>query len=162
MPDWTLFLETVSPTSTTSLGFSFMIVFFRTSLHSLRVPVTNSPSGCFRLSLWASVRISLDTPDNFSGNYCLSQRTRSAYLPAAVIPILLATPDADGSIITTSPLQSSLRLVDLQLGHTGPLLMNLQFLQALSLKPPFPHEPLSFALCQPLSSPASLRRVGAS
>jgi len=57
-----------------------------------------------------------------------------AYLPALVMLILFAISDMVGSITITSPLQSSLRLVDPQFGQTRPLLMNLQFLQAFSVK----------------------------
>jgi hypothetical protein len=57
-----------------------------------------------------------------------------AYLPALVMSIFFATSDAVGSIMTIRPLQSSLRSVEPQLGQTGPLLMNLQLLQAFSVK----------------------------
>lgn len=57
-----------------------------------------------------------------------------AYLPAFVMPIFFATSDAAGSIMTIRPLQSSLRSVEPQLGQAGPLLMNLHFLQAFSVK----------------------------
>ena len=56
-----------------------------------------------------------------------------AYLPCFLMPILFATSDVAGSIMTIRPLQSSLRFVELQFGQTGPLLMNLQSLQAFSV-----------------------------
>ncbi len=61
-------------------------------------------------------------------------RTLIAYLPGLVMPSFFATSEAAGSIMTIRPLQSSLRFVEPQLGQTGPLLMNLQFLQAFSVK----------------------------
>ena len=73
-----------------------------------------------------------------------SQRTLRAYRPAFLMPIFFATSELVGSIMITSPLQSSLRLFDLQFGQMGPLLTNLQFLQAFSLKLLFPHGQLWF------------------
>src|SRR6266852_572199 len=61
-------------------------------------------------------------------------RTRIAYLPATLIPIRRPTSELEGSSMTTNPVQSSLRLLDLQLGQTGPLLIILQFLHAFSVK----------------------------
>jgi hypothetical protein len=61
-------------------------------------------------------------------------RTRTAYRPGDLIPIFFAISDFSASMMITSPVQSSLRFVDLQLGQTGPLLTNLQFLQAFSVK----------------------------
>lgn len=59
--------------------------------------------------------------------------TLTANRPATLIPIKRATSEFAGSITTTSPVQSSLKLVCLQFGQTGPALIILQFLQALSL-----------------------------
>jgi hypothetical protein len=59
--------------------------------------------------------------------------TLTANRPATLIPIIRATSEFAGSITTTSPVQSSLRLVCLQFGQTGPALIIRQFLQALSL-----------------------------
>jgi len=44
----------------------------------------------------------------------------------------LAISDDSGLIIIIIPDQSSLKLDDLQFGHIGPELINLQFLHALS------------------------------
>src|SRR3972149_7584473 len=72
----------------------------------------------------------------------------------------LATSEFGGSKTTTNPDQSSLRLLDLQLGHTGPLLIIRQFLQAFSVKP---YVPLSSAclLARPESTRSFLGRADA-
>jgi hypothetical protein len=49
-----------------------------------------------------------------------------------LIAILLATSEIEGSNMTAKPLQSSLTFTDPQFGQIGPLLMNLQFVQAFS------------------------------
>ncbi len=59
--------------------------------------------------------------------------TLIANLPGTLIPIRRATSELDASKTTTSPVQSSLRLVCLQFGQTGPALIIRQFLQALSV-----------------------------
>jgi hypothetical protein len=64
-------------------------------------------------------------------------RTLIANFPGTLICIRWATSEFAGSSTTTKPVQSSLRLVDLQLGHTGPALIMRQFLHALSVKLPY-------------------------
>ena len=86
--------------------------------------------------------------------------TRMANLPATFIPINRATSEFVASRTTTNPDQSSLRLLDLQLGQTGPLLIIRHVLQAFSVKPyarPSPASPST----PPESTPASLGMVGA-
>ncbi len=61
-------------------------------------------------------------------------RTLIANFPGTLICMSRATSEPAGSSTTTKPVQSSLKLVDLQLGHTGPALIMRQFLQALSVK----------------------------
>ncbi len=82
----------------------------------------------------------LDWPVPFSRRPARVRRFRVyltliANLPGTFIPISFATSEPAGSRTTTSPVQSSLRLLDLQLGQTGPALIIRQFLQALSVKP---------------------------
>jgi hypothetical protein len=48
------------------------------------------------------------------------------------MPSFLAISEFSGSIIIRIPDQSSLKLEDLQFGHIGPELINLQFLHAFS------------------------------
>src|SRR5437870_13106579 len=60
--------------------------------------------------------------------------------PGTFIPIKRATSELAGSITTTNPVQSSLKMVCLQLGQTGPALIMRQVLHALSVSfssPPF-------------------------
>jgi len=61
----------------------------------------------------------------------------------------------------TSPVQSSLRLVDLQFGQTDPLLIYLQFLQAFSVKPASPLLILVHDAYPVQPIPACLERAGA-
>ena len=68
--------------------------------------------------------------------------TFRAYLLAVVMSSVLATRDLAGSKTSMMPDQSGLRSVDLQLGHTLPVVMTLHFLHAFSLanyflSPPF-------------------------
>ena len=73
--------------------------------------------------------IGLETPDPM-GFYL----TLIANFPGTLICIKRATSEFVGSKITTKPVQSSLKFVDLQLGQTGPALIIWQFLHALSVK----------------------------
>ena len=88
-------------------------------------------------------------------------RTRTAYRPGDLIPIFLAISDFPASITITSPVQSSLRFVDLQLGQTGPLLTYLQFLQAFCFKPVSPLWVLLHDGYPARSTPSCLGTVGA-
>src|SRR5437870_13782645 len=70
-------------------------------------------------------------------------------LPGTLIPINRATSELAGSITTTNPVQSSLKMVCLQLGQTGPALIIRHVLHALSV---------SFS--SPPSQRSEERRVG--
>ncbi len=96
-----------------------------------------------------------------SRSACLdrSYLTRIANLPATLIPIRRATSEFDGSRTTTNPDQSSLRLLDLQLGHTGPLLIIRQFLHAFSVKP-YAQPSSASPSTPPESTPTALRMAG--
>src|SRR2546422_10954183 len=66
--------------------------------------------------------------------------TLTANRPGTFIPLNRATSELAGSITTTNPVQSSLKMVCLQLGQTGPALIMRQVLHALSVSfssPPF-------------------------
>ena len=101
---------------------------------------SNLPSGGF-----AGLAASQITGQNELGHFSTTStvattssvrlyRTLMANFPGTLICISLATSEPAGSSTTTKPVQSSLKLVDLQLGHTGPALIIRQFLQALSVK----------------------------
>src|SRR2546428_12858402 len=60
--------------------------------------------------------------------------TLTANRPGTFIPIKRATSEFAGSITTTNPVQSSLKMVCLQLGQTGPALIIRQVLHALSVR----------------------------
>src|SRR5438105_4627793 len=64
-------------------------------------------------------------------NRCIYE-TFKAYLLAVVISRVLATKDFAGSKTRMIPDQSGLRSVDLQFGHTFPIVTTLHFLQAFS------------------------------
>src|SRR5438445_9602373 len=77
--------------------------------------------------------------------------TLTANRPGTFIPIKRATSELAGSITTTNPVQSSLKMVCLQFGQTGPALIMRQVLHALSVSfSSPPSQPL------PASSPFSL------
>src|SRR5437870_4790789 len=85
--------------------------------------------------------------------------------PGTFIPIKRATSELAGSITTTNPVQSSLKMVCLQLGQTGPALIMRQVLQALSVSfssppsQPLPAwSPLSLSLMALLLDPLESTR----
>src|SRR5438445_11091962 len=94
-----------------------------------------------------------------------SYLTLTANRPGTFIPIKRATSELAGSITTTNPVQSSLKMVCLQLGQTGPALIMRQVLQALSVSfssppsQPLPAwSPLSLSLMALLLDPLESTR----
>ena len=59
--------------------------------------------------------------------------TLIAYFPFEVIPNVAAICELVGSTTNTTPFQSGVKSEDLQLGQTFPIVINLHFLQAISL-----------------------------